>query len=173
MGNMSTWAASDLLPAFHHWPVVLRLVVRLDGVYLVGHVTVYTDGSCIGNPGAGGWAWAISKDKYACGSGGHTTNNRMEIMAVLEALRAHPGEDMTIYSDSKYVVDCLTQRWFVKWQRNDWTTSSRTPVLNRELWQAMIEQLRGREVRMVWVRGHAGDVMNNFVDGLARRAASK
>lgn len=139
---------------------------------LVARVTIYTDGACLGNPGPGGWAWATSKDRYLSGSPGtRTTNNRMEIQAVLEALLAHPGQDVEIYSDSRYVVDCLTQRWFVRWKRNGWRSSQKTPVANKDLWEALIEAAEGREVRMVWVRGHNGDRMNEFVDQLARAAA--
>jgi ribonuclease HI len=94
----------------------------------------------------------------------------MEIQAVLEALRAHPGQDVEIVSDSKYVVDCLTQRWFVRWKRNGWRTSQKSPVVNKDLWEAVIEAMEGREVKMVWVRGHAGNRMNEFVDQLARTA---
>lgn len=140
---------------------------------MAGYLSVYTDGACIGNPGPGGWAWASSREKYGSGSsGGKTTNNRMEIMAVLEALRAHPGENLRIHSDSRYVVDCVTKGWHVKWARNGWRTSNRTDVLNRDLWEVLVRELAGRDVQMVWVRGHAGNRMNEFVDRLAGRAAT-
>jgi ribonuclease HI len=135
-------------------------------------IEVYTDGACSGNPGPGGWAWAVAPDGVTCGSGGagHTTNQRMEVQAVLEALLALDGE-LTIVSDSTYVVNCFRDKWWVKWQRNGWVNSQRKPVANVDLWKPLIDLVVAREPAFRWVKGHSGDRMNDLVDGLAVQAA--
>ena len=136
-------------------------------------IEVYTDGACAGNPGPGGWAWAVAPDGSPCGSGGaaHSTNQRMEVQAALEALRALPGE-ITIVSDSTYVVNCFHARWWAKWERNGWRNSQKQPVANTDLWIPLIELVKVRQPVFRWVKGHSGNRMNDLVDQLAV-AASK
>jgi ribonuclease HI len=139
---------------------------------------VYTDGACSGNPGPGGWAWAIAPDgaEWASGSDPHTTNQRMEITAALQALRAVDDEHLVIVSDSTYVVHCFERRWWRAWRNNGWKNSARKPVANRELWEPLIELYleRGAEktIKFEWIKGHSGDKMNDLVDGLAVEAAA-
>jgi ribonuclease HI len=132
---------------------------------------VYTDGACSGNPGPGGWAWAMAPRGEPQGSGGavNTTNQRMELQAVLEALQAlNPQEGpIEIVSDSTYVVNCFKDRWYVGWQRNGWRNSKRQPVANDDLWRPLIEIALAGEVSFRWVKGHSGDPMNDLVDALA------
>lgn len=129
---------------------------------------VYTDGACAGNPGPGGWAWAVAPEGTISGSGGdaRTTNQRMELQAVLEALRALPG-DLTIVSDSTYVVNCFRDRWWVKWQANGWKNSKKEPVANTDLWKPLVTLVQERRPAFRWVKGHSGDPMNDLVDRLA------
>lgn len=134
--------------------------------------TVYTDGACVGNPGPGGWAWAVDGAGFASGAEAQTTNQRMELSAVLEALRANPGE-LLVVSDSTYVVNCFRQRWYESWQRNGWKNSKREPVANRDLWQPLVEAYleRDQRIRFEWVKGHSNDALNDIVDRLATQAA--
>ena len=136
-------------------------------------IEVFTDGACQGNPGPGGWAWAVAPEGTQCGSGGaaHTTNQRMEIQAVLEALKAVEGEHLTIVSDSTYVVHCFRDRWYVKWQSNGWKNSKKEPVANADLWKPLIELVLARKPAFRWVKGHSGNAMNDLVDRLAVEAA--
>jgi ribonuclease HI len=129
---------------------------------------VYTDGACSGNPGPGGWAWAVAPSGVPSGSGGeaHTTNQRMEIMAVLEALRSLDG-DLTIVSDSAYVVHCFRDGWWRRWKTNGWRNSKREPVANSDLWRPLVELYEERRPEFRWVKGHSGDPMNDLVDQLA------
>lgn len=138
---------------------------------------VYTDGACSGNPGPGGWAWALAPDGTINGSGGesHTTNQRMELRAVLEALRAFDAADaIEIVSDSTYVVNCFKDRWYEGWLKRNWTNSQRQPVANRDIWEPLIELYLSRKqlISFRWVKGHSGDRLNDIVDQLAV-AASK
>ena len=94
---------------------------------------VYTDGACSGNPGPGGWAWAVEGGKFASGPAAQTTNQRMEVTAVLEALRALPGK-VEVVSDSTYVINCFRDRWWEGWLKKGWLNSQRKPVANRDLW---------------------------------------
>ncbi|MGA2123093.1 MAG: ribonuclease H [Acidimicrobiales bacterium] len=136
-------------------------------------IRVYTDGACRGNPGPGGWGWASGPSDYGSGADPHTTNQRMEVMAVIEALRAHPSGPIEIVSDSSYVVKCFQDRWYVGWQRRNWKNSAGKPVANRDLWETLIPLVleSGRAVTFSWVKGHSGDTMNDFVDALATAAA--
>jgi ribonuclease HI/uncharacterized phage-like protein YoqJ len=133
---------------------------------------VYTDGACIGNPGPGGWAWAVPEGAHASGAVDHTTNQRMELTAALEALRA-VARPVVIVSDSKYLIDAFEKRWYVSWERKGWKNAAKQPVANQDLWVALINEYRrdGGEVEFRWVRGHAGDAMNDVVDRLATEAA--
>ena len=135
-------------------------------------VVVYTDGACSGNPGPGGWAWAIPDGAYASGAEAHTTNQRMEIMAAFQAARTI-GEPLEIVSDSTYVVHCVRDRWHEGWIRRGWRNSQRQPVANRDLWEPFIALVLSRgDVTFRWVKGHSGDPMNDVVDRLAVEAAA-
>jgi ribonuclease HI len=135
-------------------------------------ITVYTDGACSGNPGPGGWAWAVAPDGQRWASGGEpaTTNQRMEIRAALEALQALDGEPgpIEVVSDSTYVVNCFRDRWWEAWIRNGWRNKRRQPVANRDLWEPLVELVQTRgDVTFRWVKGHGEDPLNDLVDGLA------
>ena len=131
---------------------------------------VYTDGACSGNPGPGGWAWAVPGGAFASGSAAHTTNQRMEIFAALEALYAIDGPVLVV-SDSTYVVNCFKDRWYEGWKRRNWTNSQKKPVANRDLWEPLIDRYLARgDVTFRWVKGHSGDPMNDLVDALAVEA---
>jgi ribonuclease HI len=135
---------------------------------------VYTDGACRGNPGPGGWAWAVPGGAFDSGGEPHTTNQRMEVRAALEALRSLPGP-VTVVSDSTYVVNCFRQRWWAGWRRRGWRNSQGQPVANRDLWEPLLDIALepGRGVRFEWVKGHSGDPMNDLVDRLATEAADR
>jgi ribonuclease HI len=137
---------------------------------------VYTDGACQGNPGPGGWAWAEAPDGVVYGSGGEkpSTNQRMELTAVLEALRAHPEGEIEIVSDSTYVVNCFKDSWWKGWLARGWKNSQKQPVANRDLWEPLIDlyQARRPQPRFRWVKGHSGEPMNERVDQLAVAAAN-
>ena len=135
---------------------------------------VYTDGSCLGNPGPGGWAWAVPGGRYASGAESPTTNQRMEIMAVLRALEALAGP-LSVMSDSAYVVNCFRDRWWEGWRRRGWRNAAGKPVANRDLWEPLLALALdpARPVRFAKVKGHSGDPMNDWVDQLAVDAASK
>jgi ribonuclease HI len=133
---------------------------------------VYTDGACLGNPGPGGWAWAVLGGRFASGAAAHTTNQRMEVTAALEAVRAFPGP-LEVVSDSTYVVNCFRDRWWEGWIARGRRNKAKQPVANRDLWEPLIEAVRadpGR-VRFRWVKGHGTDVGNDLVDRLAVEAA--
>jgi ribonuclease HI len=134
---------------------------------------VYTDGSCLGNPGRGGWAWAVPDGPFASGAERSSTNQRMEVTAVLEALRALEGP-LHVKSDSTYVVNCFRDRWWQGWIRRGWRNSAGKPVANRDLWEPVLELAleSERPVRFSWVKGHSGDEMNDRVDLLAVEAAA-
>ncbi|MFQ5607092.1 MAG: ribonuclease HI [Candidatus Zixiibacteriota bacterium] len=133
-------------------------------------VTVYTDGACSGNPGPGGWAAALrfnGKEKRLSGGAAKTTNNRMELTAAIEALRALTRRcTVTIHTDSKYLKDGI-ERWIHNWKKNGWKTSAKKPVLNEDLWQELDRLAGNHDVRWEWVKGHAGDRYNEIVDALA------
>jgi ribonuclease HI len=132
-------------------------------------ITVYTDGACAGNPGPGGWAWAVAPGGTPSGAGGesNTTNQRMELRAVLEALTALGDRPIEVVSDSTYVVNCFRDHWYTKWQRNGWRNSKKEPVANVDLWKPLVEVATSGDVRFRWVKGHSGDPMNDLVDRLA------
>lgn len=133
---------------------------------------VYTDGACSGNPGPGGWAWAIAPGEvWGSGGAAHTTNQRMEVQAVLEALRSVDAERLLIVSDSTYVVNCFRDKWWVRWQANGWRNAKKQPVANVDLWRPLVDLYRLRLPEFRWVKGHSGDPMNDLVDRLAVAAA--
>lgn len=141
-------------------------------------ITVYTDGSCLGNPGPGGWAWAVPGGPFASGADPRTTNQRMEVTAVLRALEVLRAEadagGVLVRSDSAYVVNCFRQRWWAGWQRRGWRNSQGKPVANRDLWEPLLALAldAALPVRFEWVKGHSGDRWNDVVDELAVAAAS-
>ncbi|MCC2315180.1 ribonuclease HI [Cellulomonas xiejunii] len=133
---------------------------------------MWTDGACKGNPGVGGWgAWMRfgDQEKELWGGEAATTNNRMELTAVIEGLRAlrRPCR-VTLHVDSTYVMNGLT-KWLPNWKRNGWVTGEKKPVKNKELWQALEIEVERHHVTWVWVKGHAGDPGNERADGLANR----
>ena len=136
--------------------------------------TVYTDGACLGNPGPGGWAWAVPAGRWRSGAERRTTNQRMALTAVLDAVRSLGGP-LEVVSDSTYVVNCFKQRWWVKWLANGWVGSTKKPVANRDLWEPLVELYREVPGRLEfrWVKGHGADPFNDLVDRLAVAAASE
>lgn len=139
---------------------------------------VYTDGSCLGNPGRGGWAWLVPGGRYESGAELHTTNQRMEVTAVVRALRALSAdagpEGIVVRSDSAYVVNCFRQRWWAGWQRRNWRNAQGRPVANRDLWESLLALALDPEVHVgfEWVKGHSGDRWNDLADELATTAAA-
>ena len=130
-------------------------------------LTVWTDGACSGNPGPGGWAWATEDGRQGSGGAPLTTNQRMEIQAALEAVRALDGP-LVVVSDSTYVVNCFRDGWWRGWLARGWLTSAKKPVANRDLWEPLVNAVRERgNVSFRWVKGHSGDRMNDLVDQLA------
>ena len=131
---------------------------------------IYTDGSCIGNPGKGGWAAIIVDGKNQSnisGSESKTTNNRMEIMAPIMALKKiKTKSEITIYTDSRYVKDGITE-WIKKWKLNNWKSSNKKPVKNKDLWVKLDNCCQKHEVSWKWVKAHAGNKLTNLVDELA------
>ncbi len=138
-------------------------------------IEIFTDGACSGNPGAGGWGVILRYgdiEKELSGGESDTTNNRMELTAVIEALKAlkRPCK-ITLYTDSRYVMDGVNQ-WLPNWKVNGWRTSNKkSPVKNIDLWQALESQLEKHQIKWVWVKGHNGHPENERVDKLARDQA--
>jgi len=132
---------------------------------------VATDGSCLLNPGPGGWAWAAEDGRYDSGGHDGTTNNLMELRAVYEVLGAHPPEvPLLIQADSMYVINIFT-RWIRGWAARGWQTAAKQPVLNRSAIEMIAERLKGRDVAWEHVKGHSGHPLNEKVDSLARAQA--
>lgn len=144
---------------------------QLSTVYL------YTDGACSGNPGPGGWGVVLkagSHVKELSGGEAKTTNNRMELSAVIAGLTALKRRcHVIITSDSKYVIDAITKGWAVKWRSNGWMRNKKDPALNPDLWEALLQVLQEHEVEFVWVKGHAGHPENERCDALAVAEAQK
>ena len=134
-------------------------------------VTLYTDGACSGNPGPGGWgAILVYKDVEREFSGGEamTTNNRMELTAVIEGLsKLKEPCTVTVYSDSKYLIDAITQGWVLRWKQNGWMRNKKDRALNPDLWETLLGLLSTHECSFVWVKGHAENAYNNRCDELA------
>lgn len=141
--------------------------------HLVGAVEVFTDGACRGNPGPGGWAWAVQDGPQDSDSDPATTNQRMEIRAALEAVRSLSGP-LLVVSDSTYVVNCFKNSWWTGWRQRSWVNSQRKPVANRDLWEPLVDLVEERgDVGFRWVKGHSGDPMNDLVDQLAVEASHR
>ena len=138
-------------------------------------IKIYTDGSCLKNPGAGGWAAIIIRDdesKEISGSERDTTNNRMELLAPINALKEMKrDEQIEIYTDSQYVKLGITE-WINKWVLNNWKTSKKEDVKNKDLWIKLYNLNKNLDVKWNWVKAHAGNTMNEKVDLLAKKAAS-
>jgi ribonuclease HI len=140
-------------------------------------VELYTDGACSGNPGPGGYGIILIYGDYQkelSGAYELTTNNRMELMAVIKGLRAikKPCE-VTLYTDSKYIVDALTLGWLEKWKSNLWIKSDKEPVRNVDLWREVLEQINRHHIKWVWVKGHDNNRYNILCDKLATTAIHK
>ena len=138
-------------------------------------IKIYTDGSCLGNPGNGGWAAIIIDDKKKIqikGSKKDTTNNQMELLAPIKALKKIPkGSNVQIFTDSKYVKSGITE-WIRNWKKNGWKTASKQPVKNKDLWTELDQMTNEFQIKWSWVKGHSTDVLNNEVDLIAREAAN-
>jgi len=137
-------------------------------------VTLYTDGACSGNPGPGGWGAVLiygQHEKDLCGSEPDTTNNRMEMMAVIEGLRAIKSNcEVHLYTDSTYVMKGLTE-WLPGWKARGWKTADKKPVKNQDLWLLLEEEVARHKVKWHWVKGHNGDEYNERADALAVAAS--
>ena len=134
-------------------------------------IELYTDGACSGNPGPGGWGAVLrygSREKELCGGDAATTNNRMELTAVIEGLSALKEPcAVQLYSDSTYVVDSIKKGWVYGWQKKGWKKSDGKPALNADLWQKLLPLLAQHQVELNWVRGHTGHPENERCDVLA------
>ena len=138
-------------------------------------ITIYTDGSCLTNPGSGGWAAIINennKKKIISGNEKNTTNNRMELLAPINALREiKTGPKIKIYTDSQYVKNGITE-WINTWLNNDWKTSKKEDVKNKDLWIELYNLTKFLDIQWIWVKAHDGNPLNEEVDLLAKRAAN-
>ena len=140
-------------------------------------VTLYTDGACSGNPGPGGWGAILEymgHEKELSGGEANTTNNRMELTAVIEGLAALKEScTVELYSDSKYVIDGLQKGWAARWQKEGWIKSDKKPALNPDLWEKLLTLTRRHEMHYHWVKGHAENPKNNRCDELAVAESQK
>ncbi len=140
-------------------------------------VTLYTDGACSGNPGPGGWGAILEyngREKELSGGEDNTTNNRMELTAVIRGLSALKESCIVeLYSDSKYVIDGLSKGWAVSWRKNGWKKADKKPALNPDLWGQLLDLVEKHQVRYHWVKGHAENPKNNRCDELAVAEAAK
>ncbi len=144
---------------------------------MMKEVDIYTDGACSGNPGPGGWAAVLiygEHMKELSGGHAHTTNQRMELTAAIEALKAlkEPCK-VKLYSDSAYMVNCFQQKWYEKWQQNGWKNSQGQPVENKDLWTQLLSLTHTHQVAFIKVKGHADNKWNNRCDQLAVAAIPK
>jgi ribonuclease HI len=143
----------------------------------VNHVTIYTDGACLGNPGPGGYGTIIlyqGHKKELSGGYRKTTNNRMEIMAAIVGLGALKKKcEVTLYSDSEYLVKAMSKGWAKRWRANGWKRNKREKALNPDLWERLLQLCEYHEVQFSWVKGHAGTPENTRCDELAMQAAKQ
>jgi len=139
-------------------------------------IKIYTDGSCIGNPGAGGWAAIIldgKNERIISGNKINTTNNQMELFAAIKALsNFNKKKSFKIFTDSNYVKDGIT-KWIKNWKKNNWKTSAKKPVKNQELWKKLDKLVKFHDVKWEWIKGHSTNIYNNLADELAKKAAEK
>ncbi len=144
---------------------------------LLKKVEIYTDGACSGNPGPGGWGVILKyngAEKELSGGEKNTTNNRMELTAAIEGLSALKERcSVTLFSDSKYFIDAVTQGWAVKWRANGWMRTKNDKALNSDLWEILLDLLDKHKVELVWVKGHSGHPENERCDRLAVNAISR
>ena len=136
-------------------------------------IKIWTDGSCLGNPGPGGWAFVATDGAQQIERSGtetDTTNNRMELLAVIRACEMIKSKDLEIHTDSKYVKDGI-ESWIKNWKKNGWKTATKKPVKNQDLWMALDAAVAVKNIKWQWVRGHDGNEMNERADTLARSAA--
>ena len=143
----------------------------------IKHVDIFTDGACSGNPGPGGYGVILrykGVNKELSGGEPNTTNNRMELTAVITGLAAlkEPCE-VTLYSDSRYIIDAIQKGWAKKWQANHWMRNAKEPALNSDLWEQLLGLLERHQVTFVWVKGHAGHPENERCDQLAVQASMR
>lgn len=135
-------------------------------------VEIYTDGACRGNPGPGGWGAVLmygEKIKEICGGEANTTNNRMELMAAIQALASLKRAcELTLYTDSQYVRKGITE-WITNWKKRQWQTAAKKPVKNADLWKQLDSEVARHTINWVWVKGHAGNEGNELADQLANR----
>ena len=135
------------------------------------HVDIYTDGACRGNPGKGGWGAILvygDKEKELSGGEASTTNNRMELTAAIRALSALKERcEVTLYSDSKYMIDAIEKKWVYSWRDKGWKRADRSPALNVDLWEDLLSLIEKHEITFVWVKGHNGHSYNERCDTLA------
>ena len=140
-------------------------------------VTIYTDGACSGNPGPGGYGVVLIYKKHRkemSGGFSRTTNNRMELLSAIIALETLTEScKVTLYSDSRYLVDAVTESWLWSWRQHNWLKADRTPVKNVDLWERYLTVQERHKIAMVWVKGHAANAENNRCDELARTAAAR
>ncbi len=140
-------------------------------------VQIHTDGACSGNPGPGGWAAVLRLGDYEreiSGGEPHTTNQRMELRAALEALKALQKPcRVKLHSDSAYLVNCFRDRWYETWRKNGWKNRNKKPVENRDLWEELVRLAEVHDVEWIKVAGHSGDPLNERCDELARAAAAE
>lgn len=139
---------------------------------MTDHVIIYTDGACKGNPGPGGWGVYMQykgHKKELCGGEKETTNNRMELMAAIMALETlNKASDLTLYTDSKYVIQGITE-WMDNWKKRGWKTAAKKPVKNDDLWRRLDVAIARHEIKWQWVKGHSGDSGNEMADALANK----
>jgi len=140
-------------------------------------VQIYTDGACSGNPGPGGWGAIViddGRETELSGGEASTTNQRMELTAPIEGLRALPGRRaVAIYSDSAYVINCFRDKWYERWRQNGWRNAQKKPVDNRDLWEALLAEVERHYVTWHKVAGDSGHELNDRADALARSAIPK
>ncbi|KRT54498.1 RNase HI [endosymbiont of Ridgeia piscesae] len=141
-------------------------------IYMNDLIEIFTDGACKGNPGPGGWGALLrfgSHEKRLCGGEPETTNNRMELMAVIQALRAlKRASRARVTTDSQYVKNGITQ-WIHNWKRNGWKTAARKPVKNADLWRELDQEVAQHQVEWAWIKGHSGHPENELADQLANQ----
>lgn len=152
------------------------VITNIRGIFLK-QVEIYTDGACQGNPGPGGWGAVLryqGKEKEISGGDPNTTNNRMELMAVISALELlNQPCAVTLYSDSQYVCNALKLGWAEKWKNNGWMRNKKEPALNPDLWEKLLNLAKVHTLNVVWVKGHNGHPENERCDRLAVAAAQK
>jgi ribonuclease HI len=151
-----------------------KLCILVLGGEKMENVVIYTDGACSGNPGPGGWGSILmykDKKKEISGGNANTTNNVMELTAVIEALKLLKFQcNVSLYSDSAYVVNAFNQKWIYGWMKNGWKNASKEPVKNKELWQELYDLTKFHNVTFIKVKGHSDNEYNNRCDELARNA---